>query len=78
MGQAARHAREDESVVEIIAAEPFTTWAWEETTDNHNPTPAGEYFPVVFLPNNEIGVVTTIQDIHNDRWGFSWWRFRLQ
>jgi len=68
----------NDSELEVFQADPFTSLAWEETTDNHAPTPAGEYFPVVFLPNNELGVVTTIQDIHNARWGFSWWRFRLQ
>ena len=37
--------------------------------------PAGEYIPAAFLSNGEIGVVSPIQDVHNDRWGFTFWRF---
>jgi hypothetical protein len=73
-----RPVDQDHSAVEVVRAELFSSLAWEETRDNHNPTPAGEYFPVVFLPNHDVAVVTTIQDIHDDRWGFSWWRFRLR
>jgi hypothetical protein len=34
---------------------------------------AGEYLPVVFLSDGRLAVVTTIQDLENERQGFTWW-----
>ena len=36
--------------------------------------PAGEYVPVVFLSDGDLGVVTPIQNGADGRGGFSWWR----
>jgi len=36
--------------------------------------PAGEYVPVAFLTDGGLAVVTPIQDVQGNRWGFSWWR----
>jgi hypothetical protein len=68
----------DSGSPEIFRAEPFTPSSWNEGGETQVPTPAGEYVPVVFLPDGQLGVVSPIQDSHNDRWGFTWWRFRLQ
>ena len=37
---------------------------------------AGEYLPVVFLPDGSIGIVTPIQNLPDRRMGFGWRRYR--
>ncbi len=37
--------------------------------------PAGEYFPMVFLPDGTLGVVTPIQNTGTQRMGFTWRRY---
>jgi hypothetical protein len=37
--------------------------------------PAGEYLPIVFLPDSSLGVVTPVQNAAADRMGFTWRRF---
>ncbi|MEO0425498.1 MAG: sialidase family protein [Pseudomonadota bacterium] len=39
---------------------------------------AGEYFPAVFLSDGDIGVVSTIQDAEEKRFGFEWRRLRME
>lgn len=39
---------------------------------------AGEYLPVVFLPNQSVGIVTPIQHAAAKRMGFMWRRYRLE
>ena len=60
--------------LDIERSEPFELDAWLEV-DQDAParTPAGEYIPVLFLADGRLAVVTPIQDIVKDRWGFSWW-----
>ena len=52
----------------------FQPDTWLETLDERTRDPGGEYVPVVFLSDGGLGVVTPVQDLHNDRFGFSWWR----
>ena len=63
----------------VVVSEPILVEAWSRRqqpgdTVRHRDT-AGEYFPVVFLKNGDLGVVTTIQDVAGKRMGFTWWRF---
>ena len=52
----------------------FQPDTWLETLDERTRDPGGEYVPVAFLSAGGLGVVTPVQDLHNDRFGFSWWR----
>jgi hypothetical protein len=53
------------------------TWKRQQSGDTiRHRDSAGEYFPVVFLKNGELGVVTAVQDIPAKRTGFTWWRLR--
>jgi len=58
----------------MVVAEPLQLQAWT----GESPDTAGEYITAEFTPSGDIGVVTTIQDGANDRYGFTYWRFRLQ
>ena len=59
----------------MFEAAPFApdTWLFREkpgaarTRDT-----AGEYFPIAFLQKGRIGIVSTIQDDQNKKFGFSW------
>ena len=64
--------------LEVELAAPFTPLSWNEDKENRTPTTAGEYLPVAFLPDGDVAVVSPILDIHNDRWGFTFWRFEDQ
>jgi len=55
-------------------AEPLELQAW----NGAEPDTAGEYITAAFLPDGDIGVVTTIQDPARDRFGFTFWRFSLR
>lgn len=65
------------TAIEVLSAAPFILDAWDETTEHRSLTPAGEYIPVSFLANGDLAVVSPIQNIHDDRWGFTFWRFAL-
>lgn len=41
-------------------------------------TAAGEYFPAAFLSDGDIGVVATIEDHDEQRFGFQWRRLRQE
>jgi hypothetical protein len=62
----------------ISKSDLFTISAWLENTETPVQTPAGEYIPVIFLPDGKLAVVSTIQDSDRDRWGFTWWTFDRQ
>lgn len=59
----------------VRRAAPFTPLAWTEDPDQPLPDPAGEYVPVLMMDNNRLAVVTPVQDLRNNRWGFTWWLF---
>lgn len=65
----------------VARAEPIAVNAWvpadEAVTDIRRWT-AGEYFPVTFLRNGDVGVATTILNFEPEVGfvlGFTWWRF---
>ncbi len=64
------------SAVQIELTEPFVPQTWADTTERRAPEPAGEYFPVIFLNNGNLGAATPIQDAENQRYGFTWWEFQ--
>ncbi|MDP6810345.1 MAG: sialidase family protein [Pseudomonadales bacterium] len=57
-----------------VVSEPLQLQAW----NGDSPDTAGEYLTAEFLPNGDIGAVTTIQDAANNRNGLTFWRLRLQ
>ena len=62
---------------ELAPAPPFRPDAWrrgQKPGEARARDTAGEYFPVAFLRDGSLGVVTTIQDDQRNRYGFSWWR----
>ena len=64
-----------ESKLAVSSSDLFTISAWSENTDTLVQTPAGEYIPVIFLPDGNLALVSPIQDARRDRWGFTWWVF---
>jgi hypothetical protein len=53
--------------------EPLTADAWTEQEGQRVRDPAGEYFPVVFLDDGDLGAVLPIQASERGD-GFSWLR----
>lgn len=45
---------------------------WKDDDEKLVRDTAGEYFPVVFLKDGNLAVVTTIQNPAKERWGFTW------
>jgi len=64
-----------ESELTVSSSDLFTISAWLENTETPMQTPAGEYIPVIFLPDGKLALVSPIQDAARDRWGFTWWVF---
>lgn len=58
----------------VLRSPAFQPDTWLETEEERTRDPGGEYVPVVFLSEGGLGVVTPVQDLQNDRFGFSWWR----
>jgi hypothetical protein len=59
----------------LIEAEPFAPDTWrfgEKPGAVRGRDTAGEYFPIAFLRNGRFGIVSTIQDDQNKRFGFAW------
>ncbi|MCG8462835.1 MAG: glycoside hydrolase [Holophagales bacterium] len=63
---------------EIVRADAFEPQTWMDTVETKARDTAGEYVPVIFLADGNLGVATPVQDAHNDRYGFTWWRFRVE
>lgn len=65
---------------QVIEAEPLQLEIWSRVSHDrpaelaHRST-AGEYVPITFLREGGLGVVTTIQNRQDKRFGFLWWRF---
>jgi hypothetical protein len=64
-----------QSKLAVSSSDLFTISAWLENTETPVQTPAGEYIPVIFLPDGNLALVSPIQDARRDRWGFTWWVF---
>jgi len=62
----------------VSESELFTISAYLENTEKMVQTPAGEYLPVIFLPDGRLAVVSPVQDSNHDSWGFTWWTFGRQ
>ena len=72
---AARIEVRDSGAPRIFEATPFApdTWGFgEKPGEARSRDTAGEYFPIVFLKNGRLGIVSTIQDDQNKRFGFAW------
>lgn len=67
-----------QSKIAVSSSDLFTISAWLENTQTPVQTPAGEYIPVIFLPDGKLALVSPIQDFARDRWGFTWWVFAGQ
>jgi hypothetical protein len=65
---------------QVIESQPFQTDTWSRAWEQHPGEPAhrvtaGEYIPITFLRSGGLGVVTTIQNPPEKRFGFTWWKF---
>lgn len=54
----------------------FLPDSWSKT--QRVQTAAGEYFPAIFLSDGDIGVVSTVEDYQEERFGFEWRRLKLK
>ena len=63
--------------LQVLRAPSIQPDTWLETEEERTREPGGEYVPVAFLSDGALGVVTPVQDLHNDRFGFSWWRIEV-
>ncbi len=66
-----------ESELRIRRSPPFQQDCWREGVEPRVRDPGGEYVPVVFLSSGGLGVVTTIQDSRDDRFGFTRWKVAM-
>ncbi len=57
----------------VVRVEPFRPDSWRDSDQERTREPAGEYLPVIFLSNGDLGVVSPVQDSAGDRYGFTWW-----
>lgn len=58
----------------VQAADPFQIDAWVMDGDSPSRDSGGEYIPVRFLSDGDLGVVTPIQNPLENRRGFTWYR----
>lgn len=71
------HLKRDEDGLQVRMSPAFIPQTWVDTREFRQPDSAGEYLPVVFLQNGDLGVAAPIQDAQHGRYGFSWMRFQL-
>jgi hypothetical protein len=75
------HVGDGKAPPQVIESQPFQTdiWSFQKHPGDplHRDT-AGEYIPVTFLRAGGLGVVTTIQNDREKRFGFTWWKFVAQ
>lgn len=72
---------EDASQLDSVATARFRPDAWRRTavnTDQFVRDTAGEYFPVAFLRDRTVAVVTPVQHEKERRFGFTWRRFQAR
>lgn len=58
----------------VRSAEPFQLDVWRTTQGAPTREPGGEYLPVLFLSDGDLGVVAPIQNPLENRRGFAWYR----
>jgi len=56
------------------SADPFQVDCWMPTGESPLRDPGGEYLPVLFLSDGALGVVAPIQNLAEERHGFTWYR----
>ncbi|MEL6303036.1 MAG: sialidase family protein [Pseudomonadota bacterium] len=56
----------------------FQPEIWAETPDEKTPSTGGEYLTTAFMDDGVIAVASPIQNTHEDRWGFSFWKFGVE
>lgn len=60
----------------MIEVPPFRPDSWRGDTRPQDPPvreTAGEYLPILFLRNGGLAVVSPIKNVHEKRFGFSFW-----
>ena len=62
----------------VVLSDPIHFDSWMESDGEWIRDPAGEYVPVAFLHDGDLGVATPLQDPRTDRFGFTWWRLELR
>jgi len=62
----------------VLLADLFQPDTWQEREDQRIRDPGGEYVPVMFLKDGGLAVATPVQDLHGNRFGFSYWRVEAQ
>ncbi len=62
----------------VVLSAPLRFESWMESDGEWMRDTAGEYVPVVYLRDGDLGVVTPLQDARTDRFGFTWWRLELR
>lgn len=66
-------AGDDGETPHVRESEPLQLDIWSSNSPPTRST-GGEYIPVIFLSDGSLGVVTPIQNRHEGRLGFTWWR----
>jgi len=61
-----------------VLSEPIRFESWMEYEGEWRRDTAGEYVPVAYLRDGDLGLVTPLQDARTDRFGFTWWRLELR
>ncbi len=62
----------------VVLSAPLRFESWMESGGEWMRDTAGEYVPVVYLRDGDLGVVTPLQDARTNRFGFTWWRLELR
>jgi hypothetical protein len=64
---------------QLIRANPIVPETWSlEADGSKRGDSAGEYVPLTFLADGDLGLVTTLQDPNTNRFGFTWWRIQTR
>ena len=71
-------AGDPEEKPRLLGSAPFLPDSWVLAEDSRIRDTAGEYLPVAFLADGDLAVVTTIQDVEAERFGFSWRRIGIR
>jgi hypothetical protein len=63
----------DNAIPVVSESKPLLLDIW----NGKSRSTGGEYIPVIFLKDGNLGVVTPVQNTPEDRLGFSWWKFKI-
>ena len=62
----------------VVLSAPLRFESWMESDGEWIRDTAGEYVPVAYLKDGDLAVVTPLQDVLENRFGFTWWRLELR